>query len=284
MRNRHIVIVFLLFCALASAQEAYNNDAVAKLVKAGLSDDLIISTINNSPGKYDISADGIIALKAAGASDKVISAILLKTEAAPPPRPLKGVQPPQDPNDPMAQHEPGIYLLMTGRDRHRRMVLLKPAGAQLRSSNNLGNFASLGWSGKRILADIPGPHAALRTSETKPVFYIYYPPSGTLGLTSSMDKPSEDFNLRLLEIEKDHRLTTMAQFSQRRSNMAKPNHDKWTVTFTPEMIRPYAYKIIPDAELSPGEYAFTEESSNATASVGTVYTHTNAKVFDFGVD
>jgi hypothetical protein len=55
-----------------------NNDAVIKLVKAGLSDDLIVTTINSSTGNYDTSADALSALKAAGASGKVIAAMVLK--------------------------------------------------------------------------------------------------------------------------------------------------------------------------------------------------------------
>ena len=69
------------------ASQALNNDGVVKLVKAGLSDDLIVSTISNSPGSYDISADGMIALKTAGVSDRVVSAIVLKTNAAAQPAP-----------------------------------------------------------------------------------------------------------------------------------------------------------------------------------------------------
>jgi hypothetical protein len=46
-----------------------------------MSDDLIVSTITASPGNYDTSADGLIALKSAGASDRVISAIVSKANA-----------------------------------------------------------------------------------------------------------------------------------------------------------------------------------------------------------
>ena len=42
--------------------------SVVKLVKAGLSEDLIVTTINSSAGKYDTSANGLIALKKAGAT------------------------------------------------------------------------------------------------------------------------------------------------------------------------------------------------------------------------
>lgn len=83
MRKSLFAVVLLAICSLAAAQQAMNNDAVIKLVKAGLSDDLIVSTINASPGSYDVSADGIIALKKAGATDKVITAIVAKVNDAP---------------------------------------------------------------------------------------------------------------------------------------------------------------------------------------------------------
>jgi hypothetical protein len=49
------------------------------MVQAGLSDDLIVSTINAQPGSYDTSTDALNALKAAGASGKVLVAIVMKT-------------------------------------------------------------------------------------------------------------------------------------------------------------------------------------------------------------
>jgi hypothetical protein len=61
-----------------AAQQTLDNTSVLKLVKAGLSDDLIVTTINASPGKYDTSANGLVALKKGGASDKVIAAIVTK--------------------------------------------------------------------------------------------------------------------------------------------------------------------------------------------------------------
>jgi hypothetical protein len=78
MKRSIRAVLFLAICPLLMAQQVLNNEAVVKLVKAGLADDLIISTIIGSPGTYDISADGIIALKGAGVSDKVVTAILRK--------------------------------------------------------------------------------------------------------------------------------------------------------------------------------------------------------------
>ena len=85
-----------------------NNDAVVKMAKAGLSDDLIVSTVTSSPGTYDTSADGIIALKGAGVSDRVIAALVQKTNTVP-----AAVVPPLAPLPPAA---PTKILLADGTD------------------------------------------------------------------------------------------------------------------------------------------------------------------------
>jgi hypothetical protein len=87
-------IVFSVFSSFVFAQTALNNDSVIKLIKAALSDDLIITTVNAAPGAYDASADGLIALKAAGASDKLVAAIVLKASSPAPTAQPANPQPP----------------------------------------------------------------------------------------------------------------------------------------------------------------------------------------------
>ncbi len=50
MRKSILAFVFLAFCPLLIAQQTLNNDAIIKLTKAGLSDDLIVTTINSQAG------------------------------------------------------------------------------------------------------------------------------------------------------------------------------------------------------------------------------------------
>jgi hypothetical protein len=95
MRFRFLTSVSLASLLLLSsalfAQETITNDSVIKMVKAGLSQDLIVSTINSSAGKFDTSTNALIALKRAGAGDKVIAAVVLKASgasAAPAPAPV----------------------------------------------------------------------------------------------------------------------------------------------------------------------------------------------------
>jgi hypothetical protein len=87
MRKSFIASVFLAICPLVLAQQPLNNEAVIKLSKAGLSDDLIVSTVSAKTGTYDTSTDGLIALKAAGVSDKVVAAIVAKDTSARPSSP-----------------------------------------------------------------------------------------------------------------------------------------------------------------------------------------------------
>ena len=67
-----------MFTRCFLAQQTLNNDSVVKLMKAGFSEDLIITTINRSQGSYDTSVDGLIALKNAGMTNKEIAAIVAK--------------------------------------------------------------------------------------------------------------------------------------------------------------------------------------------------------------
>jgi len=57
------------------------------MVQAGSSDDAILTAIELSPASYDTSTDALAALKQAGASDKVVSAVVRKATALAPPVP-----------------------------------------------------------------------------------------------------------------------------------------------------------------------------------------------------
>jgi len=75
-------VLFLLFMGAMSPalsqQEALTNEAVIKMVKAGLSDEVILGVVTQQPGKYSTGVDDLIMLKQAGVSDKVVSAMAAK--------------------------------------------------------------------------------------------------------------------------------------------------------------------------------------------------------------
>ena len=85
---RRVLACVCLLCAVpfALAQQALNNDAIIKMVKAGLSDDVVIATVNASAAAYDTSTDGLIALKKQGVSDKVVAALISRNAGGAPTR------------------------------------------------------------------------------------------------------------------------------------------------------------------------------------------------------
>jgi hypothetical protein len=114
MRKLLLQLAFFACCPVLLGQQTLNNDAVLKLVKAGLSDDLIVTTINASPGTYDISANGLIFLKQGGADDKVIAAIVTKSSSAPAGPPAAAPAPPASGSTPDSTPEPSEPGVATG--------------------------------------------------------------------------------------------------------------------------------------------------------------------------
>jgi len=70
------IVAFLMASLLTTrsvgAQEVLTNESVVEMVKAGLSERVIIAKIRNSPTKFDTQTDALIALKKNGVPEKVI--------------------------------------------------------------------------------------------------------------------------------------------------------------------------------------------------------------------
>lgn len=61
---------------LPSAQETLTNESILKLMKAGMSEDVILGMVNSEPGTYTVTAGAVTSLKEAGVSDKIINAMV----------------------------------------------------------------------------------------------------------------------------------------------------------------------------------------------------------------
>ncbi|MHB1672864.1 MAG: hypothetical protein ACYCSP_01300 [Acidobacteriaceae bacterium] len=85
MKTRIIFVILAICLGVASAQQFTNtNDSVIKMVKAGMSDSIVISTIDSQPAHFSLTANDLIALKQAGVSDAVMAAMIAKSNPAAP--------------------------------------------------------------------------------------------------------------------------------------------------------------------------------------------------------
>jgi hypothetical protein len=253
MRKGLVAIFVLAICHLLPAQGALNNDAVIKLIKAGMSEDIIVSTINASQGAYDTSANGLIALKTAGASDKVVSAIVVKaTTAAPAAAAASGsaLPPGVDSIGVYYQDKDGSWQeVMT------EVVTGKTGGA-------LKKLATYGIVKGDINGNVKGTSSRLKMS--LPAKFILYVPEGR--------SPGEYELIRLHAHEKDREFRSSTGGVIHSSSGAARD----SIDFTAKKIAPRVYEIVLDQTLGKGEYGYlapndTGNQGNA-ASSGKIYT------------
>jgi len=272
-RKTAAILFLSVFCY--AQDEPLSKETIIQMTKAGLPEDVIVNNIKSESRPPKMGASDLIALKAAGVSDGVLRALVRPVPVAESPGMSLTVN--HGPNDPLAPHDPGIYMVKNTEEDGRKLVLMERAAAGHEKTTNLWAYMfSYGIAKMSVKAQIPGPRADLRTTETNPVFYMYFPATGNLGAGDAISSPSQ-FSLLSLEEMKDHRETAVAKMGMGTVN--EGNDDKRTIRLNSEKIRPYAYMITPDVSLKAGEYAFVAASGmGGSGASGAVV------IFDFGVD
>ena len=289
MRKSLIALVFLAFCPLIVAQQALDNVSVIKLVKAGLSDDLIASTISASPGTYDTSASGLIELKTAGASDRVVSAIVLRATGGAP-SPTTSIAPPGqiagNPDDPSAPHEAGIYIFSDSAPAGSKMTMLEPSVyTQGKTGGMFASAMTYGIAKIKMKAVLRGARANARVSDPQPVFYFYFEEQGA-GLSHAStpfggtSTPNE-YTLLKFDVKGETRETVVGKANA--FGASGGTDDKAVTNFTYTKLRPGVYKVMLNAALQPGEYGFISAAGQGiiASPYGGAAT-SNSRVFDFG--
>jgi hypothetical protein len=62
--------------------EVLTNDSIVQLVKADMSEEILISMIKTQPTRFDVGKDGVLALKTNGVSDNIIKEMVLRGQGA----------------------------------------------------------------------------------------------------------------------------------------------------------------------------------------------------------
>ena len=97
--------------------------------------------------------------------------------------------------------------------------------------------------------------AATRSTQEKPEFYMYFPPTGNLGGADTITSPGQ-FSLLALEEKKDHRETAVVN-NRVWKRKAAGTDEKRTFKFDVDKnLAPTHTRSTPSASLNEGEYAF----------------------------
>jgi hypothetical protein len=259
------------------------NSDIVQLVKVGLGDEAIVAKIQTSPHAFDLSTDGLIALKGAGVSNKIIAAMLGGPAVAASPAGELSM----DSADPRVPHYPGLYMVDATGAKGKMTRVNPTVSNQAKTGGIFGYALTMGIATMSIKAAIPGASASVQTQSGRPVFYAYFEESiprdlrsggasqWSNGIGTVTSSPAEVNLVRFVE-KKGRR---EAQVGSMNIAGAKTGvMDKDQLAFDSEMIGPGIFRVQPRDALPPGEYGFIQSISGSNQ--GGAMT---ARVFDFGV-
>ncbi len=245
----------------ATKAHPLTNDTITKMSKAGLDDGVIIGTIHGSAGHYDTTPEGLIALKNAGVSQRVIAAMQAQrsgladrladrdADANPTAAAPTGVAPGID--------EIGAYY----KDKDGQWVPLKTERVQFRSSGWLKSAATKGIVKEDENGHLDGAKSPLRLPTGVEV--LLYTPAGT---------QAEEYDLirfREHSASRDFRVKTGGVFH------SETGSQRDEIEFQPKKIarNMYVFTIPPDIE--KGEYGVLPPGSSnvpGLANAGKIFT------------
>jgi hypothetical protein len=252
--------------SLSFAQAVLTNDAIIKMVKAGLNDDIVVSTINAQPAKYDTTPDQLIALKGQGVSDKVIAAMMNKAAggAASPAAAVPAAAPAA-----AAAHAPigggtaivaevGVYY-----KKSEQWTDLPPEVVNFKTGGVLKSIGTAGIVKGDVNGHVNGEHS--KTTLKTPVELLVYTPEGV--------NISEYQLLRLRDSKDSREFRTVTGGVMHVSGGATRD----LVPFESKKIAPRTYEVIWPANAGSGEFGLLPPaSSDATSSSGRI-----GKIYSF---
>jgi len=248
MRKSFLALVFMAFCSLLTAQQALNNDAIVKMVKAGLSDDVIVTTINASMGAYDTTTNGLIALKQSGVSDKVVSAMI--TRGTGPAAPAAAPAAAAASSLPPGIDDVGVYY----KDKNGAWVALLPEIVNFKTGGVLKNIASAGMVKGDINGHISGKQAKMSLSS--PIVLAVYAPEGT-----------DITEYQLLRL---HSNTDSREFRSVTGGVmhVSGGATRDSLEYQPQKLATRLYQITLDANLGRGEYGLLPPGAVGSSNMG----------------
>jgi len=247
------ILLLCLFLTAVAQPAALTNDSVVKMVKAQLGEDLIVTTIRSQLCIFQLGADDLIALKQAGVSDKVIAAMVeksnLDTTAGAVAQPVAGA-----PAAPPVS-EVGVYYQKAG-----EWADLPPEVVNFKTGGVLKSIGTIGVVKGDINGHLNGGHS--HTALKSPVELLVYVQEG-VAIT--------EYQLLRLREEKDSReFRTVTGGVMHVSGGATRD----LVPFESKKTAPRTYQIVLP-NLGEGEYGLLPpagaDPTAATGRIGKIY-------------
>lgn len=249
-----LMLSLLALICLVSAQEVLNNDAIVRMVKAGLGEGVVVSMVQSQPGRYSLTTDDLVSLKKQNVPDKVIAAMVTKNAAPAAPTSTPAASAATDGDLPQGM-DIGVYYKKAG---HWEEML--PEVVNWKTGGVMKSVASAGVVKGDINGHIPG--GSSRNSLGSPVEVVIYAPEG-VAIT--------EYQLLHLRTKSDSReFRTVTGGVMHVSGGATRD----VIPFEGKKVESRVYKVLLPS-LGAGEYGFLPPGaavSKNSASIGKIYT------------
>jgi len=273
-----ISILFLVTNSEAQTTDTLTNEKVIKLLKTGFSKDVIKSKISASVTNFDVSTDGLIALKKAGVPDDIVNHMISK------PPELNSTTANQNKSRnnpaPASSHlslASGIYY-KTGKTEYLEIEPSILTGAK---SDRAAQAIFGPIFNSKNSATLSGKKSGFEILENSPTFTFVFDTTTTNSLNNDNNRwfsnarsPKEFLLAKLtVNMKKNSREIIVGKDNAFNSNSGID--DKYVIQFTSKKLLNGVYEIVPEKPLPEGEYCIMFAQGIKTGE--------SSKVFDFSI-
>lgn len=274
-------VAFFLFtlsiCISSYSQKAdtLTNEMVIKLYKAGFNKDVLKSKIQASITNFDMSIDGMMALKKAGIPDEIINFMLSAPANTNPAIVIQSTVTTQSATTTSLNLSSGIYY----KNEAGEYLEIEPSILTSTKSNAAAQLLISSLINAKTKATLSGKQSSFEIPEAKPTLIFVFDTTNKSSLNMdnnmffSTARSPKEFLLVELEINKNSREITVGK-----GNLVEQNFgidDKYVVHFSTKKLSNGVYEVIPQSELKKGEYCimFAQGIKQGQSN----------KVFDFSI-
>lgn len=289
------IITLIFLCAAhwllaQNKQDTITNKTVIDLKKVGLSTDIIKAKINTSICVFDMTVEGLIALKKAQVSEDVITLMMEKqsgivtTSYASLPPPTTSPKSDAKSTTKSSATKFGIYYIKNG----SHIEVEPTVYASENAGSGLLTRLTYGIAKTKLKATLSGDKAHLQITDTLPTFYFYFNTSNDNNFGnnsayshwfSGASSPNEFMLIKFdISKSKSNREVVTAS-SNSYEGLSTGIDEAFKVKFNYTKMGDGVYRVHFDkALLKGGEYCFMYIGGSATRG-----TQIQQKVYDFGV-
>lgn len=275
MRIFRLLSVTVLVCAHAFAQHTplttsgtgptahaaapLTNADVIALASVGMDDAIILAKIDAATStSFDVSVDGLKALKGGGVSNDVIRVIVSHTD-----KQQQAAN--ENSDDPNVKHQPGVYILLSGRDGQVHLQMLEHTHTEGEKTSGNALAMSYGMGKRHTKQTLAGAKSPIQIDDHNPTFYVYIP-EDTQSFGGS-DLSVRDF--ALLRLHTKSKVREVQVSAESNTGMGYSGvEDKIREQTTSKKVKPGIYMVKMVKPLKSGEYAFEHETEGVFYDFG----------------